>query len=406
MRTTRLFGASLVLFGGAVAASAAPPADTKPPAPDAPSVENKVKSNTTDKANAGDAQRAPDARKNAPATAPVSASGSAGAKAATQAPRTNAAGSATTQSDANAQTGASAPARVNTQGKASGATAAPNAPATAAGADVQTQTKVQSETGVPASQPNRTDAQSPTTTQSRANAKANANLQGTVGQNDVARISSAIGLGFTQSANALTLSTVAPTSAFANAGLLPGDQLVTFGGQRLASQGAFSQYISTVPVGQRIPIVVMRNGAQQTIYWTPDQSFVQLVSRRPNVIAVQLPLMPLDNLGIQLDRNVPNAAVVAQVAAGSPAHQAGVMRGDAIVAVNDREIRSAAEFTTMLDQLPANSQINLSLSRNVQQNVQVAPSSPVPVTAAKPIVPAQTNPANRGPARRILRRNN
>jgi S1-C subfamily serine protease len=115
--------------------------------------------------------------------------------------------------------------------------------------------------------------------------------------------------------------------------------------------------------------------------------------------------MPLDNLGIQLDRNIPNAAVVAQVAPGSPAQQAGVMAGDQIVAVNDQEIHSPNEFLAAVNQVPADASLNLSLSRNVQQNVQVQPSTPVPVTAAKPVVPAVQNPPiNQGPPRRIFRR--
>lgn len=427
MRTTRLFGATLIL-GGALAASATEqPAATNPTksAPTAPSANASGKANAATQAPTGNAS----SKVNAATQAPTSTSGSASGSATTNAAVQPNAGS-TAPSGVNAQTG------VNTQGSANvggatvqggvnaktnvgaststapnaaapntaagtSATVAPNiaapkaavgtsatvAPNSAAGAAVQSQTAIQGQAGLP--------GQAALNAQTGASALTN-----------FARVSQAVGLGFAPGANGLTLSTISPNSPFSSVGFLPGDQIVSFGGQNFTSPAGFTQYLTSVPVGQQIPVVVMRNGVQQTMYWTPNQQFAQLLPPQGNFIPVTLPSMPLDNLGIQLDRNIPNAAVVAQVAPGSPAQQAGIVAGDAIVAVNDREIHSPGEFAVTVNQLPPNSPINLSLSRHVQQNVQVGPNNAVPVTAARPIAPAAQNvPANQGPVRRIFRRN-
>jgi predicted metalloprotease with PDZ domain len=386
-------------------ASAAPPADTNP----APSIPSQTKS-TIDKSGK-DAQSAPAARKDAPsanASTSGSSSTSGSATSAAQPTQSSTAPSASAQTGANIQGGVNAQGSLKTQ-------AAPNA----AGANVQSGTNIQGQTGsaiqstAPAANANsqpQTAVQGQTNVQGQANLQGqtnlqgatNLNVQGSTAQANIARISSAIGLGFAQTANALTLSTVAPNSVFSSVGFLPGDTIVSFAGQNFVSPAAFTQYLTTVPIGQQIPIVVMRNGAQQTLYWTPTPAFAQMISARPNMVAVQLPVMPLNNLGIRLDPNVPNAAVVAQVADGSPADQAGVMQGDQIVALNDQEIHSPNEFAATLAQLPAGAPLNLSLSRNVQQNVQVAPSTPVPMTAARPVAPVAPNPVYQPTVRRGL----
>jgi hypothetical protein len=262
-----------------------------------------------------------------------------------------------------------------------------------------------------------------------ANTNANTNLGATganaganIGSNVGANIGTALGLGFGAATNGLTISSVQPNSVFGNVGLLPGDQLVSIGGQRIANQAAFSQYLYGVQPGQRIPLVVMRNGVQQQLYWTPNQGFAQMLPPQggigygaapgvgygaapgfgPGNVNATVRYTTRNDLGIRFDENVPNAAVVAGVINGSPAAQAGVRPGDAIVGLNDQPVQSAPQFWNMLDQMPPNSPLNLQLAR--QQNVQVNPDVPRAVTAGKPVIPVQPAPVGR-PARRGLFRN-
>jgi C-terminal processing protease CtpA/Prc len=218
-----------------------------------------------------------------------------------------------------------------------------------------------------------------------------------------AALTQSVGLAFgAAAANGLTVQSIQPTSAFTSVGLMPGDQLVSIGGNRITSVNSFSRYLYGVPVGQRVPVVVWRNGAQQTLYWTPDQSFTAALPQSPQPIIATL--TSGNNLGIQFDETVRDAAVVVAVAQDSPADRAGVQVGDAIVAVNDQPIDNPNQFREVLSQVPANEQIRLALDRQVQQNVQVD-SQPQTVTAGRPITPATPAPAvpNRGPVRRIFR---
>jgi len=224
------------------------------------------------------------------------------------------------------------------------------------------------------------------------NAAANVNAATNVNAN-YGRYATQLGLNWAANAtNALTLSTVAQNSVFANAGFLPGDQFVSFAGTPITNQAAFYRYLGTVPAGQRIPVVVMRNGRQQTLYWTPDQRFVQLQPTFREVAVEVQPAAGGNSLGIQLDEQATDAAIVADVAAGSPAANAGVRRGDQIVALNDQEVHNAAQFHSAASQLPANSAVRISVARTidlqaspVQQTGAVVPAGPAYVQPAAPV---------------------
>ncbi|MCE9603707.1 MAG: PDZ domain-containing protein [Planctomycetia bacterium] len=227
----------------------------------------------------------------------------------------------------------------------------------------------------------------------RVNAGVNAGVNDAAANPNFGRIATQIGLNWAaNSANALTLSTIAQNSVFTNAGFLPGDQFVSFGGTPISSQASFYQNLGSVQAGQRVPVVVLRNGQQQTLYWTPDQRFVQMqpTFREVSYVDVQPAAVGGNTLGIRLDESVTDAAVVATVAAGSPAANAGVRQGDQIVALNDQEVHSPAQFESAAAQLPVNSAARISVARTLDLQI-----SPVQRTSA--VVP-QGGPSNVQPA--------
>ncbi len=71
-------------------------------------------------------------------------------------------------------------------------------------------------------------------------------------------------------------------------------------------------------------------------------------------------------LGVTLDPQVHDAAVVTSVVAGGPAARAGVRPGDKIVGVNDRQVRNFGELIWLVGNMPVNSQVLIKIHRNGQ----------------------------------------
>jgi serine protease Do len=71
-------------------------------------------------------------------------------------------------------------------------------------------------------------------------------------------------------------------------------------------------------------------------------------------------------------------AVVAEVASGSPAEQAGIQKGDIVIAVDGRPIRSATQLRNSVGLTPVGQRIHLTLARNGVEkavSVEVAPTN-------------------------------
>jgi outer membrane biosynthesis protein TonB len=202
-----------------------------------------------------------------------------------------------------------------------------------------------------------------------------------------------LGLAFGAAAAAnspLVISSIGPRGYFANAGFQQGDQIVSVGGQRFNTQAAFYNYLGGVQVGQRIPFIILRNGQQQTVYWTPTQELVQ-------EFAQAAPVNSANNfLGIHLDDQVNDAAVVADVDRNSPADQAGVRPDDVIVAVNGQQVSNPEDFSRAVANVSEGSPVGLNVSRMLA--LQIGQNAPVQQTGPVPPAPNATNvaPAQQG----------
>jgi C-terminal processing protease CtpA/Prc len=210
-----------------------------------------------------------------------------------------------------------------------------------------------------------------------------------------------IGLAFgTGAGGPFLISSIGPNGYFANAGFQQGDQIVSGGGQKFANQGNFYTWLGSVQAGQRVPFVILRNGQQQTIYWTPSQQFVQEYAQ-PGPAGNQT-----NFLGIQLDNQVPDAAVVADVEANSPAQIAGIRPNDVIVAVNDQPVSSPDEFADVTTGIQQGAAVDLAVSRTMHVQIipgggQAKPSRQQNRPGAAPVVapaPVQQSPAVAPPA--------
>ena len=78
------------------------------------------------------------------------------------------------------------------------------------------------------------------------------------------------------------------------------------------------------------------------------------------------------------DATLPEGAVIAGVAPGSPAEQAGIQKGDIVVAVDGRPIRSATQLRNSVGLTPVGHRIQLTIARNGSEksvSVEVVPAN-------------------------------
>jgi C-terminal processing protease CtpA/Prc len=210
--------------------------------------------------------------------------------------------------------------------------------------------------------------------------------------------------------NGLTLANVQPNSVFYSAGFRTNDVILRVGDRRFTDDVVFYDWLTTVQPNQRIAIVVLRDGREETLYWTPTEQWITEYKTVTQEVAVP---GNANALGIYLDPQVQDAAVVADVEPNSAAHQAGVQRNDVVQAVNGERVRSPQDFQALTANVQAaKTELTLSRQMNVQlgaannqssssstttierrdTRVNQAPMPPAP-PAATPAPPPATGPA-------------
>lgn len=169
------------------------------------------------------------------------------------------------------------------------------------------------------------------------------------------------GIGFDATSRGLTVNTVEPTGTFFRSGLRPGDVMVSSYGQPIQSEADFQRLTALYP-GQPVPVVVMRDGRQQTINLLPqDVKQSSPLNRDTAPPSAQSQA----HLGVRFDIGVPNAAVVAAVRPRSPAEVAGLRAGDMITALNGERIGSYQYAMQILGSMRPGDRVDISFSRRV-----------------------------------------
>jgi membrane-associated protease RseP (regulator of RpoE activity) len=167
------------------------------------------------------------------------------------------------------------------------------------------------------------------------------------------------GLQFGQATNqGLAINTIAHDHFFFQSGLRPGDVLVSFAGRPIRSQADFNRWVFFQP-GQRVPVVVLRNGQPQTIYIVHQQ--------RPGV-EYQAGYAPASGgayLGVTFDAQTPQQAIVRTVSPGSPAERAGIRPGDVIFAVNGNQVGGSQDVIRVVSSMQPGQPIDVAISRQV-----------------------------------------
>lgn len=125
----------------------------------------------------------------------------------------------------------------------------------------------------------------------------------------------------------------------AQAGIQPGDIIVAVDGREISGSADLRNRIGLSPAGSQVEITYLRDGARRSVTLTVNG---ETSPSRASTGAVP------DRLAGANFQDASGNVLVADVAQGSPAAQAGLRAGDVIFAVNRQPVRTAAELTRLL----------------------------------------------------------
>ena len=198
----------------------------------------------------------------------------------------------------------------------------------------------------------------------------------------------------TSAAAGVLIESVMESTPATRAGLLKGDIVVEFDGERTRSARQFTRLVRETPPGRAVKMTVVRGGSRQTIDITPEARGSVALEAFPNVTTNfnrALRAFPRDfdfnfdgfggegpfasprRLGVSVaplsDQlaayfGVKDGALISEVSPNTPASAAGLKAGDVVTAVNGRAVTSPADLTREVRELQAGSSVDLRLTRD------------------------------------------
>jgi serine protease Do len=156
---------------------------------------------------------------------------------------------------------------------------------------------------------------------------------------------------------------VDPNSPATAAGLMAGDVVLQYNGQRIEGIEQFSRMVRETPAGREVHLQMFRNGAPQTV---TAKVGARPASAAPRPFTLQVPdgslgkfdvLLRGATLGIQTESltgqladyfGVKEGVLVRQVGAHSAAERAGIKAGDVITRIGDAKVSTPADVTSQL----------------------------------------------------------
>src|SRR5262245_39268692 len=153
-------------------------------------------------------------------------------------------------------------------------------------------------------------------------------------------MSAALGIEPTRGALVASLNDDGPA---AQAGVKLGDIIVAFDGRTFKAPNELALMVAQTPVGRRVPMKILRQGKGLTFNISVGVTKEQEIA---------MPAPPAQNFGVKVARVKAGASgeepaqgvIVREVQSGSTADDAGLQPGDLIREIDQRPIRTIAEF--------------------------------------------------------------
>jgi hypothetical protein len=149
-------------------------------------------------------------------------------------------------------------------------------------------------------------------------------------------------------------------------------------------------------VVQSAPVIVERSvGTPPEPPTTPQNDYVPQMNRTTTVLGAQSSGAAV--LGVTMDPQYPNAAVVREVTPGSAAEKGGLRAGDMITSIDKTEIRSPADVTNLVASRQVGDQLEIAFIRPVLRSEvkEAAPEQGLGITA--PATPAPADQSTEAP---------
>ena len=152
------------------------------------------------------------------------------------------------------------------------------------------------------------------------------------------------------------------------AGIKPRDVILAVDGKTINSSRELTATIANITVGQKIPITILREGQEKTVY-------VEIAKRDDSELMAKGEPQSGGELGLQIAELTPEMArrfghpetekgvVVLAVEPGSKAAEAGVRQGDLVKEVNRKSVSTVKDLQSELDKAEKGQQLQLLVKR-------------------------------------------
>jgi Do/DeqQ family serine protease len=144
------------------------------------------------------------------------------------------------------------------------------------------------------------------------------------------------------------ISQVTPNSPAQKAGLKSGDVIVKLNGKAVQSSAELRNTIGLLPIGTKLVLDVIHNGSAERVTATLAEAEQEKLKVPKSVAALAGVMLGSIEPGSELYGRA-QGAVVLKVKGGSPAAQAGLQSGDAIVAVDQQPVRSPEDVVRIAE---------------------------------------------------------
>jgi serine protease Do len=144
-----------------------------------------------------------------------------------------------------------------------------------------------------------------------------------------------------------------PDGPAEEAGIEHGDVIVEFDGQAIEDWNDLPRIVAGTPVGKKVKVAVLRDGKRKVlkaeIGRLEEAEATALATREGGLGAFGLRVQDLTpDVAEQLGVDEPHGVVVTSVESGSPAHEAGLRRGDVILEIDRSAVKDVDDLRDAL----------------------------------------------------------